>query len=736
MFIQKDSPVQPKPALLILDRDSSRSSETVDCFNSLDPEHREPRGEQETCKTLLNAERLCPLQNGTGDHGQSRDEKADPETPAVGDTGKASDKAKCAEWRAEADSVVFSAPSCGNQGEEADTVLGVISAKQGADKSNQEPEAYQRSSETDSSTQSGNLKSQDMGHAQSQDHTPLPMETSQFLQREEGSVDVSRTGDLPEEKEGATNSSSQETENSLALSSHDPEENGQHNDEIELKLAAECSSENGEATLTTIQVNSELNSSGQNDDRNVADPLNCPETGNLSEHTIGNADSVSGLVADDISIKQNSEFSISEGDSSEAISLRPDMAPGPIHKGRGLSHVTETLSPKEPPEEPLDQSQQPPSSSETTSECPETLFNDLICEIKANAGDSEEAFLPERNKEVTPEERPQDLISITDDIAVSDLDKQSEPSDEASHLPFDSEAFITTDVRQGVSTVLSSEPCDVIIGTTLREKEDMKTNVDLDSLSKDVQQIPEERSGDRNSTHELSVKGPEISALNVEQEDMKEHEEERLGEKETDSTSQEAISDLPDRLETTHVSDTVSKPQLPDLSMEGGNTLSDLTVGVNDLVQGLMESTHNQPSQTDEVKISDAISDGCIDTATISNETAVTEDNTDAVGDVVLGLENGSTSDPHGPSSLTAELTSPLDINNELHQDLEHTSSVDTDNSLSTESQPSDITESGLHQDNIECLMEQNETVELHAEEPHAMKGKAFFHFYDFFIKS
>lgn len=730
---KEDSSVQPKPALLILERDSSHSTETVD-FNSLDSEHQEPSAEQETCKTLL-ADRLCPFQNGTGDHGQSRDEKAEPDTPAVGNTGKASDKAKCTEWQAEVDSVGFSAPSCGNQGKEADTEPGVISAKQGADKGNQEPEAYQRSSETNSSTLPGNLESQDMGHAQSQDHSPLPTETSQSLQREEGSVDVSRRGDLPEEKEGETNSSSQEAENSLALSSRDPEENGQHNDKFEPKLAAECSSENGESTLTAIQVNSELNSSVQNNERDVADPLDCPETGNLSEHTKGNTDSVSGLVADDVSIKQNSGFSISEGDSSEAISLRPNMGPGPIYKGRqGLSPVPEKLSPKGPPEEPSDRLA---SSSETMSECSETLLNDLSCEIKVNVGDSdgiaEEAFLPEENKEVTPEERPQDLEelngsslkSITDDIAVSKLDKQSEPSDEASRLLVDSDAFITTDIQQGVCT----EPCDVLIGRTLRDKEEMKTNVELDSLSKDVQQIPEEHSGDdtnRNEIHELSVKGPEVSALNVEQEEMKEHQEERLEEKEMDSISQETISDLPDRLETAHVNDTVSKAQiqLPDLSMEGVNTLSDLTVGVNDLIQGLLESTHNQPSQTDRVKISDLISDGSIDTATISNETAITEDSTDAVSDVVLGLENGSASDPHNPSSLTAELTSPLDINCELHQDLEHTSAVDTDNSLSTEPQPSDTTESvsGLHQDNIECLMEQNETVELNAEEPHAME--------------
>ncbi|XP_057185247.1 A-kinase anchor protein 13 isoform X2 [Triplophysa rosa] len=716
---KEDSLVQPKPALLILDRGSSRRTETVDCFNSLDSEHQEPSAEQETCKALLNnlADGLCPFQNGTGDHGQSRDKEVEPDTPAVGDTGKVSDK--CAEWRAEADSVGFSAPSCGNQGEEADTELGVISAKQGVDKGNQEPEAYQRSSETDSSTQSGNLESLDMGHAQSQDHSSLPTEASQSLQREDGSLDVCWRGDLPEEKEGETKSSSQETvSNSLALSSHDPEENGQRNDKIEPKPAAKGSSENGEPTLISIQINSDFNSLVQNNKSGVADPVDCPETGNWNEHTKGNSDSVSGLVADDVSIKQNSGFSISEVDSSEPISLRPNMAPGPTHKGgRGLTPVPETLSLEGPSEEPSDHSHA--SSSETTSECLETLLDNLECEIKTKAGGydgiAKEAFLSEEIKKVTPKERP-----------------QSEPSDEASRLPVDSETFITTDIQQGASTVLSTEPSDVIIGTTLRDKEELKTNVELNSLSKEVEQILEEPSGDDtnlNEIHELSVTGPELSALNIEQEEMKKHQEELLEEKEMVSTSQETIGDLPDRLETAHVSDTECKAhvQLPDPSLEGVNTISDLTVGVNDLVQGLMESAHNQPSQTDGVEISYVTSDGCIDLATISNETAFTEDSadssTDAVSDVVVGLENGSTSDLHNPSSLTAELTSPLDIISELHQDLEHTSSVDTDISLSTEPRPSDTTESvsGLHQDNIKCLMEQNETAEQHAEEPHAI---------------
>ncbi|KAA0724555.1 A-kinase anchor protein 13 [Triplophysa tibetana] len=741
---KEDSPVQPMPALLILDRKTTHTTETVDCFNSLDSEHQEPSAEQETCKALpINfADGLCPFQNGTGDHGQSRDKEVKTDTPAVGDTGKAS--VKCAEWRAEADSVGFSAPSCGNQGEEADIELGLISAKQGVDKGNQEPEAYQRSSETDSSTQSGNLESLDMGHTQSQDHSSLPTETSQSLQREEGSLDVCCRGDLPEEKEGETNSSSQETaSNSLALSSHDPEENVQRNDKFEPKLEAECSSENGEPSLISIQVNSDFNSLIQSNKSDVADPLGCPETGNLSEHTKGNSDSVSGLVEDDVSIKRNSGFSISEVDSPEPISLRPNMVQGPTHKGgRGLTPVPETLSLEGPSEEASDHSHA--SSSETTSECPETLLNNLECEIKSKGGGydaiAKEAFLSEEMKEVTLKERPQDLEeliasslkSVMDDIAVSELDNQSEPSDEASHLPVDSDAFITTDIQQGVSIVLSTEPSDVIIVTTLRDKEELKTNLELDSLSKEVEQILEEASGDDtnlNEIHKLSATGPELSALNIEQEEMKKHQEELVEEKEMVSTSRETISDLPDRLETAHVSDTECKAhiQLPDPSLEGVNTISDLTVCENEPVQGLIESAHNRPSQTDWVETSDVTSDGCIDMATFSNETAVTEDcadsSSDAVREVVLELENVSTSELHNPSSLTAELTSPLDISSELHQDLEHTSSVDTDNGLSTELRPSDTTESvsGLHQDNIKCLMEENKTVEQYAEEPHAI---------------
>lgn len=85
---------------------------------------------------------------------------------------------------------------------------------------------------------------------------------------------------------------------------------------------------------------------------------------------------------------------------------------------------------------------------------------------------------------------------------------------------------------------------------------------------------------------------------------------------------------------------------------------------------------------------------------------------------------------PLSASSLTAELTSPLDINSGLHHGLVHTSPVDIDNGLSEEVQPSETPETlnGLHQDTPDCLMEHSETLQKCAEVPHVkqMIGNAF----------
>ncbi|KAG1933878.1 A-kinase anchor protein [Pimephales promelas] len=475
---QKEDPLtQRKPALLILNRDSSDSTETAD---SLEAKHQEPNsGQEETCQSLLNSsaneDGLCLRQNGIGDHAQSQDLKVEPELPAVVDTGKASDKADCSQWRVESDSVTFSAPSCGNQREEADIELCVISAKQGAasqpDKGNgEEQETCQRSSETetDYNAQSGNLESQVMGHAQSQDL--LPTETSQPLQREEqseGSTDLSRRGDLPEEREGETSSSQEIGLNSSALSSRNPEENGQCDDEIESKLPSECSMTTDEAKLPLIQVNSEVTSSVRNDATVISDGVDKPhgiletetETGNLSEHTKGNTESVSGLVADDISIKQNSEFSILEGDL-VSVSLRPNMAPGPVHKvRRGLSPVPETSSYEGPAVDPLSETtesiQQPPQVIQSS----EILLNDSASDINAIAGVSVgvtaelsscqiEGSLPDGSKEeVAPNNTtldPKELIGDPEsivDFVVSKSDDKSKHSDEP-FLPVDSKSLL------------------------------------------------------------------------------------------------------------------------------------------------------------------------------------------------------------------------------------------------------------------------------------------------------
>ncbi|XP_055049130.2 A-kinase anchor protein 13 isoform X2 [Misgurnus anguillicaudatus] len=752
---KEDSPVQQKPALLILDRDLSNTTETVECIRELQLNSVDPSTEsQKTFKTFLNssgvADGLCPCQNGTGDHAQSREEEAETQRPTVEDTEKASDKPGCAELLSEADPVSFSAPSCGNQGEEADIQLNVISAKQEADKGNQEElQAYRSSSETETEcrAQPGNLESQDMGNAQG--HSPLPTETSQSRQREEGSMDGSWKGDLPEEKEGETSSSQDIVSNSTVISSHDSEENVQHDDKIVTELATECCAGSNEPTCPAIQVISEVASPVLNNENvifDAADELHDrleTEAGNLHEHPKGNTDSDSGLVDDEVSIKQKSGYSILEGDTSELVSLLPNMAPGPIHKVRGgLSPVPETLFPEGPAVETvsetvedLDQSPMLMSSSETTSEI-------LLENEKTGDSDSitvealpclNQAFLSEGIKEVTPSEEPEDpgasnLTSDTKNIAVCELVKQSESSDETSNLPVDSKAFIKTDIQQGVS-VLSPEHSekDIIIGTTLGDVEESKTNVQQDSLLK---QVPVEQFEDVTNRDEIydpcesSIIAPEVSALKMQQ---GEKEDDHLEEKEIDSTSQEAISNLPDLLESVHVIDTESKEQtqLPESSVE--DVITDLHVDANDLVEGLpctltqMESSESRPIET---SFADVVSDGSV----ILNEIAVTENSpatsVDAVSDLVLGLEDSSVSGPLNSSSLTDELTSPLDIISEEHKDFKHTSLVDIDNSLSVETKPSDTTESlsGLHQDTTEGLMEQNETVKQDAEETHAQK--------------
>ncbi|XP_073687693.1 A-kinase anchor protein 13 [Garra rufa] len=835
---QKEDPLpQHKPALLILNRDSSDRTDSLPP-NSLEPEHQEPKSE--TCDSNSSAveDGLCIRQNGTGDHVQSQDGEVEPDPPAVGDTGKVSDKADCSQQRVEGDSVTFSAPSCGNQREEADIELCVISAKQGADKGNQEEqEASQRSLETesDNNAQSGNLESQDMGHAQSQGL--LPTETSQPSQREEeseGSTDLSWRGDLPEEREGETNSSQEIGLNSSAVSSRDPEENGQHDDKIEPKLPTECSVETDEATL--IQVNSEVTSSVRNNETVISDGVDKPhgsletETGNLSEQTKANTESVSGLVTDDASIKQNSGFSVAEGDSLKSFSLRPNMAPGPVHKvRRGLSPVPETSSHEGPAVEPLlettegfQQPQEVTQPSETALECQELLLNDSDCDkagvsvgISAEVSSCQvDGTLPDESKEVAPNERINDSKEIFEEpesienIVVSQLDDKSRSSNECS-LPVDSEAFIAsdlqqdvstehcgvdiivgtpfgeeasetfvqpdstskpvdessqltdaklqtpqtdessqslaseafivTDIQKDVSTVLSSEHCeaDIIVETPYPFGEEASETFDqLDSASKLVEQILEEYSGDNANENKICEPGEPLVPTLQEEPGFKDvAPDEPLQETEIDSTSQDTISELPDPSEITNndCPESNAQFQLPESSKESANTSAEPTVEcVNDLdlscASALTESQGERPSETpftDGVKISDVIPGGdeCVDMATDTCETTISGDNPSSLMDTTSGsaLESSSMSDPLNASSSTDELTSPLDINSGLHQDLEHTSPVDiVDNGLTEDPQPSDTPESlnGLHQDTPDCLMEPSETLQQCAEEP------------------
>ncbi|XP_067292548.1 A-kinase anchor protein 13 isoform X3 [Pseudorasbora parva] len=773
---QKEDPLtQHKPALLILNRDSSDSTETADCLppNSLELEHQKSISEQEeTCQSLLNSsateDGLCLRQNGTGDHVQSQDVEAEPELPAVGDTGRASDKTDCAQRRVESDSVTFSAPSCGNQQEEADIELCVISAKQGAasqpDKGNQEEqETCQRSSETETgcNAQSGNLESQDMGHAQSQGL--LPTETSQPSQREEeseGSTDISWRGDLPEEREGETSSSQEIGLNSSALSSHNPEEKDQHGDGIESKLPTECSMRTDEAKLTLIQVNSDVTSPIQNDGTVISDGVDKPhghletETGNLNEHTKGNTESVSGLVEDDVSVKQNSAFSILEGDHLVSLSLRPNMAPGPEHNGqRGLSPVPETSSYEGPAVDPLSETtenfQQPPQVTQP-SETASDLLNDSACDINVVAGVSvditaevspcqiEGALLDECKEKVAHNEMiqdPKELIKDSEsimEVVVSELDDKSKSSDEAS-LPVDTEVCIGSDLQQDVSVIQSSEHSggDIIVGKLSGGASE--TFVQPDSMSNMVKQIPEENSGftiKENQICEPGVPSVVVPTLQGEPGFKDVAPEEHLQEREIDSTSQETLSDLPDSSEISHndCAESSAQSQLPESSKESAHTPTEPIV---ECVNGLDQScasllTESENSRSSESPFADGVipdGDKCVQVTTEMSETAVSGDSPSSPLDTTSGsaLESSSMSDSLSASSSTAALTSPLDINSGLRQDLEHTSPVDIDNDLSEELQPSDTLDSlnGLHQDTLDSLMEHSETLHQHVEELH-----------------
>ncbi|XP_051975678.1 A-kinase anchor protein 13-like isoform X3 [Xyrauchen texanus] len=765
---KEDPPIQCSPTLLILKRESSDGTEPAES-NSLDFEHQESTVEQQqqTCELVLSSsvveDELCPFQNGTRDHVKSQDGEVEPDSLAIEDIGKPSDKADCAELWAKGDSVAFSAPSCGNQWEEADRELCVISAKQGADKGNQEElEACHQGSETetDNKAQSGNPEVQDMGHTQSQDR--LPTETSQPSQIEEdneGSTDIFSRGDLPEEREKESSSSQEIGSNSPGLSCHDSEINGQNNDEIEFKLAADASVGTDESKVTVIEVNSEVVSSVRNSESVICDGGDEPhvcmetETGNLSENTKGKTESVSGLIAGDISIKQNSGFNISEGELLDSVSLRPNMAPGPIHKLRqGLSPVPETFL-EEQTVEPLfqytegsQQSHNVTSSSETVSECQEVLLIDscVIYEKEGGSDGINVEVLPcqnegseERKSVGAPSETMQNPekiikgasgeISITEDITDSELDEKSKPSDDSS-FHVDSKSLIKSDVQQDVSTILFSELSseNIIIETEL-DNEEMPKTVLSDFSSR---LVLEEHSGD--APGESSIPASKVSALKGQHEQNYIAQEELLQEKKNDSTSQETISDLPDQSKITHNdnAESTAQTEYPESSKESVNTLSNPTTGCSDyLIEDFScastESRDGRPCKipwTNEGRISGW--ETCVDPPTDMRETAVTEDGVassiETTGGSSLELEN-SISASLNASSSSIEVTSLMDINSGLPQDLEHTSAVDVDNGLSVESQPSDTADSlnGLHENTQDCSMEQKETVEQHTEEPH-----------------
>ncbi|KAL7862752.1 hypothetical protein SRHO_G00117360 [Serrasalmus rhombeus] len=294
------------------------------------------------------------LLNGTRDYIQSEElEEVGLDCSAREDSGKAAGKGVCAEGREE--SAAVSGASCGEQQqEEADREEGVFTAEQKEHFSN----------ETDNKTESGNPEEAAMGQSQGL----LPSET-------QPSEESGRSRDLPKEKEGEA-SSGQETASSSALRQDGLEEGGQKdskkqadgccfegkevnslhfgtNEALIGQESPSLSSENitvleesgrntsevkvegcGQGTEpdsirfnATFEVNSEVHASQTSKEAVV-----CLETG---DEAASNPKKDTGNHSVKIEAEEDKGFSGSEsGSALDSVSLRPNMAPGPIHNVR------------------------------------------------------------------------------------------------------------------------------------------------------------------------------------------------------------------------------------------------------------------------------------------------------------------------------------------------------------------------------------------------------------------
>ncbi|XP_037396293.1 A-kinase anchor protein 13 isoform X2 [Pygocentrus nattereri] len=335
---------------LILSSDIGDTSQTTTITSCPGPSLQNPAEHHNAEAKRGNGELL----NGTRNYIQSEElEEVGLDGSAREDSGKVAGKGVCAEGREE--SAAVSGASCGQrQQEEADREEGVFTAEQKEHFSNK----------TYNKTESGNPEEAAMGQSQGL----LPSET----QRSEES---GRSRDLPKEKEGEA-SCGQETASSSALRQDGLEEGGQKdskkqadgccfegkqvnslhfgtNEALIGQESPSLSSENitvleesgrntsevkvegcGQGTEpnsirfnATFEVNSEVHASQTSKEAVV-----CLETG---DEAASNPKKDTGNHSVKIEAEEDKGFSGSEsGSALDSVSLRPNMAPGPIHNVR------------------------------------------------------------------------------------------------------------------------------------------------------------------------------------------------------------------------------------------------------------------------------------------------------------------------------------------------------------------------------------------------------------------
>ncbi|XP_072520347.1 A-kinase anchor protein 13 isoform X2 [Salminus brasiliensis] len=340
--------IEQQPVSLILSRDISDSSQKATRTSCPGPSLQNlPAREHQDAQAEAERENR-ELLNGTGDYVQSEELDEGAPDGSAGEGVRVEDEEECLD---------LSGTSCGeSQQEEADREVCVITAEQKEHFSNK----------THNKPQSGNPEEAAMGQSQGL----LPSETKHSSEKSE----ESRRRDLPKEKEGAP-SSGQETAELSKLQQDVSEEGGQKNGEKQAGGCCEAteaisqhlgenrglidqetpSLDTGGVSFSEVLGESGRNSgkvkiegswevnslhfdaglgliSEVNDTKAGEETVGGSETG---DEPAGSSKKDTGNHSAKIEAGQDKGFSGFEGDSAlESISLRPNMAPGPVHNVR------------------------------------------------------------------------------------------------------------------------------------------------------------------------------------------------------------------------------------------------------------------------------------------------------------------------------------------------------------------------------------------------------------------